>query len=156
MSVTQIKPQMFHFWSGHTFSLTSCLMLSFYLCLDIPSRFLRSGCSNPVSYATVITHKHSACPTTVIWTIQIMWYFVLRFSSSLSLIMGWNIFLNPFFLLLLTRTLFAVFVYLVRYLSLSGPSSLLYNGYRVFPGGKVRPGRASDHSTPSSPAVMDE
>ena len=27
-----------------------------------------------------------------------------------------------------------------------GPSSLLYNGYRVFPGGKVRPGRAADHS----------
>ena len=27
-----------------------------------------------------------------------------------------------------------------------GPPSLLYNGYRVFPGGKVRPGRAADHS----------
>ena len=25
------------------------------------------------------------------------------------------------------------------------PPSLLYNGYRVFPGGKVRPGRAADH-----------
>ena len=28
-----------------------------------------------------------------------------------------------------------------------GPPSLLYNGYRVFPGGKVRWGRAADHST---------
>jgi hypothetical protein len=27
-----------------------------------------------------------------------------------------------------------------------GQPSLLYNGYRVFPGGKVRPGRAADHS----------
>ena len=27
------------------------------------------------------------------------------------------------------------------------------NGYRVFPGGKVRPGRAADHSLPSSAAV---
>ena len=27
-----------------------------------------------------------------------------------------------------------------------GPPSLLYNGYRVFPGGEVRPGRAADHS----------
>ena len=30
------------------------------------------------------------------------------------------------------------------------------NGYRVFPGGKVRPGRAADHSPPSSAAVMEE
>jgi len=37
-----------------------------------------------------------------------------------------------------------------------GPSSLMYNGYRVFPGGKVRPGRAADHSPPSSAAVMEE
>ena len=29
-----------------------------------------------------------------------------------------------------------------------GPPSLPYNGYRVFPGGKVRPGRAADHSPP--------
>jgi 8-oxo-dGTP pyrophosphatase MutT (NUDIX family) len=29
-------------------------------------------------------------------------------------------------------------------------------GYRVFPGGKVRPGRAADHSCPSSAAVMEE
>jgi len=28
------------------------------------------------------------------------------------------------------------------------------NGYRVFPGGKVRPGHAADHSPPSSAAVM--
>ena len=27
-----------------------------------------------------------------------------------------------------------------------GPTSLLYNGYQVFPGGKIRPGRAADHS----------
>jgi len=27
-----------------------------------------------------------------------------------------------------------------------GPPSLLYNGYRVFPGGKVRPGRDADPS----------
>jgi hypothetical protein len=31
-----------------------------------------------------------------------------------------------------------------------GPPSLLYNGYQVFPGGKVRPGRVADHSPPSS------
>ena len=37
-----------------------------------------------------------------------------------------------------------------------GPPSLLYNGYRVFPGGKVRPERAADHSPPSSAAVMEE
>ena len=32
-------------------------------------------------------------------------------------------------------------------------ASFLYNGYRVFPGGKVRPGRVADHSPPSSAAV---
>jgi len=37
-----------------------------------------------------------------------------------------------------------------------GPPSLLYNGYRVFPGGKVRLGRVADHSPPSSAAVMEE
>ena len=37
-----------------------------------------------------------------------------------------------------------------------GPPSLLYNGYRLFPGGKVRPGRAADHSPLSSAAVMEE
>ena len=37
-----------------------------------------------------------------------------------------------------------------------GPPSLLYNGYRVFPGGKLRPGRDADHSPPSSAAVMEE
>jgi len=37
-----------------------------------------------------------------------------------------------------------------------GPPNLLYNGYRVFPGGKVRPGRAADHSLPSSVAVMEQ
>jgi len=37
-----------------------------------------------------------------------------------------------------------------------GPPSLLYNGYRVFPGGKVRPGRAADHSPPSSAEVLEE
>ena len=38
-----------------------------------------------------------------------------------------------------------------------GPPSLLYNGYRVFPGGKVwRPGRAADHSPPSCTAGMEE
>ena len=35
-----------------------------------------------------------------------------------------------------------------------GSPSLLQNGYRVFPRGKVRPGRAADHSPPSSAAVM--
>ena len=34
-----------------------------------------------------------------------------------------------------------------------GPPSLLYNGYRVFPGGKERPGRDADPSPPSSPVV---
>jgi hypothetical protein len=37
-----------------------------------------------------------------------------------------------------------------------GPPTLLYNGYQVFPGGKVRPGCAADHSPPSSAAVMEE
>ena len=37
-----------------------------------------------------------------------------------------------------------------------GPPSLLYNGYRVFPGGKVRPGHAANHSPPSSAVVMEE
>ena len=37
-----------------------------------------------------------------------------------------------------------------------GPPSLLYNWYRVFPRGKVRPGRAADHSPPSSAVVMKE
>ena len=32
----------------------------------------------------------------------------------------------------------------------------LPNGYRVFPGGKVQPGRATDHSPPSSVAVMED
>jgi hypothetical protein len=35
-----------------------------------------------------------------------------------------------------------------------GPPSLLYNGYRVFPGGKVRLGRAVDHSPPPSNAAV--
>jgi len=34
-----------------------------------------------------------------------------------------------------------------------GPPSLLYNGYRVYPGGKVRPGRDADPSPPSSAEV---
>ena len=37
-----------------------------------------------------------------------------------------------------------------------GPPSLLYNGYRVFLWGKVRPGRAADHSPLSTAAVMEE
>jgi hypothetical protein len=37
-----------------------------------------------------------------------------------------------------------------------GPPSLLYNGYRAFPGGKVRPGRDADHSPTSSAVVMKE
>jgi hypothetical protein len=37
-----------------------------------------------------------------------------------------------------------------------GPPSLLYDGYRVFTGGKVRLGRAADHSPPSNAAVMEE
>ena len=32
----------------------------------------------------------------------------------------------------------------------------LYNGYRGFPRGTVRPGRAADHSPPSSATVMEE
>ena len=34
--------------------------------------------------------------------------------------------------------------------------SLLHNGYFVFSGGKVRPGRAADHSPPSNAAIMEE
>ena len=37
----------------------------------------------------------------------------------------------------------------------TGPGAhLLYNGYRVFPGGKERPGRDADPSPPSSAVVM--
>ena len=36
------------------------------------------------------------------------------------------------------------------------PPSLLYNGYRVFPGGKERPGREADPSPPSSNVVKKE
>ena len=36
------------------------------------------------------------------------------------------------------------------------PPSLLYNGYRVFPGGKERSGRDADPSPPSSAVVMKE
>jgi hypothetical protein len=36
------------------------------------------------------------------------------------------------------------------------PPSLLYNGHRVFPGGKERPGRDADPSPPSSAVVMKE
>ena len=32
----------------------------------------------------------------------------------------------------------------------TGPPSFLYNGYRIFPGGKERPGRDADPSTPHS------
>jgi len=35
-----------------------------------------------------------------------------------------------------------------------GPPSLLYNGNRVFPGGKKWPGRDTDPSPPSSAVVM--
>ena len=35
-----------------------------------------------------------------------------------------------------------------------GPRSLLYNGHRVFPGGKERPGRDADPSPPSNAVVM--
>ena len=36
------------------------------------------------------------------------------------------------------------------------PPSLLYNGYRVFPGGKERPGRDTDLSPSSSAVVKKE
>jgi hypothetical protein len=34
-----------------------------------------------------------------------------------------------------------------------GPPSLLYNGYRVFPGGRMRPGRDDDPSPPSNAEI---
>ena len=37
-----------------------------------------------------------------------------------------------------------------------GPPSLLYNVYRVFPGGRERPGRDADPSPPSSAVVKKE
>jgi hypothetical protein len=37
-----------------------------------------------------------------------------------------------------------------------GPQSLLYNGYQVFPGGKMRPGRDTDPSPLLVPLVMEE
>jgi hypothetical protein len=36
-----------------------------------------------------------------------------------------------------------------------GPHIFLYNGYRVFLGGKVRPGRAADRSPPSNAEVLE-
>ena len=36
-----------------------------------------------------------------------------------------------------------------------GPLSLLYNGFWVFPGGKVQPGRDTDPSPPSSAEVKN-
>ena len=36
-----------------------------------------------------------------------------------------------------------------------GPHSLLYNGYRVFPEGRVRPGRDADPSPPPSAEVKN-
>jgi len=36
-----------------------------------------------------------------------------------------------------------------------GPRSLLYNGYRLFPGGKVLPGRDADPSPPYSAEVKN-
>ena len=35
------------------------------------------------------------------------------------------------------------------------PTKLLYNGYRVFPGGKERPGRGADHLQPA-PKLKEE
>jgi len=35
-----------------------------------------------------------------------------------------------------------------------GPPSLLYSGYRVFPGGKVLPGRDADPSSPTRRKVL--
>ena len=49
------------------------------------------------------------------------------------------------------------FLFVIRLLYLhyvSASESPLYDGYRVFPGGKVLPGRAADHSPPSSAVVM--
>jgi hypothetical protein len=37
-----------------------------------------------------------------------------------------------------------------------GPPSLLYTGYRVFPGGKLGLVRAADHSPTSNAVVMEE
>jgi hypothetical protein len=37
-----------------------------------------------------------------------------------------------------------------------GPPNLLYNGYRVFPGGKEQPGHDADPFLPSSAEVMKE
>ena len=37
-----------------------------------------------------------------------------------------------------------------------GPPSLLYNGYRVYPESKVRPGRAANYSPLSSAEVLEE
>jgi hypothetical protein len=36
-----------------------------------------------------------------------------------------------------------------------GPPSLLYNGYRLFPGSKVQPGLDTDPSLPSSAEVKN-
>jgi len=65
---------------------------------------------------------------------------------------------SPLFLLLLLLLFF--FLFLLRFLLLIiiiiKHYNLYKNGYRVSPGGKVRPGRAADHSPPPSAAVMEE
>jgi len=43
----------------------------------------------------------------------------------------------------------------ILYFWLYSKPSLLYNGYQVFPGGKVRPGRDADPSPPSSAVVKN-
>jgi hypothetical protein len=45
-------------------------------------------------------------------------------------------------------------VFLIRPDRLWGPPSLMYNGYRVFPGVK-RPGRGADHPSPPSAEVQN-
>ena len=87
-----------------------------------------------------------SCPTSPIYDQQQM-YFVGRVAQSvLRLTTGWTIRgSNP-----------GGARFSARPDQPCGPPSLLYNVYLVFPGGKVRPGRAADHSPPSRAAVMEE
>ena len=48
----------------------------------------------------------------------------------------------------------SIHVCVVSTIIMVGVATCNHNGYRVFRGGKVRPGRAADHSPPSSAEVL--
>jgi len=61
-----------------------------------PRTWVPNASTLSLDHRSRFAHKHSACPTKVIGRIQVLYYFVLRFSQSLYIIVGWNIFQNSF------------------------------------------------------------